>query len=144
MIKVFMSNYSRYFRTTGITRYGSMLAALSVYGLKNKVLDEVEFINMIRGERKEGQHIRPDKYPSFIARTYFHLPKEFENGIRNAGFIVEKTIAVDGKTWIVPTIDTVLECEESTKTILNIAKMVEEDENIMAMSPHVLNISRKK
>ena len=63
----------------GITRYGSMLWALSVYGSKNMILDEVEFTNMIRGEIEEGQHIRPNKYPYFIARSYFHLPKEFEN-----------------------------------------------------------------
>ncbi|MBU3146756.1 bifunctional 2-polyprenyl-6-hydroxyphenol methylase/3-demethylubiquinol 3-O-methyltransferase UbiG [Clostridium sp. CF012] len=128
----------------GITRYGSMLWAISVYGSENKILDEVEFVNMIRGEIKEGHHIRPDIYPSFIARSYFHLPKEFEDEIRNAGFIVEKTLAVEGPTWIVPTLDTVWKSEDSKKTILDMARMVEEDENIMAMSPHFLNISIKK
>ncbi len=127
----------------GITRYGSMLWGLSVYGSKNTVLDEVEFVNMIRGEIKQGQHIRPNKYPNFIARSYFHLPKEFENEIRNAGFIVEKNFAVEGPTWIVPTLDRLWESVDSKKTILDMARMVEEDENIMAMSPHFLTISRK-
>jgi SAM-dependent methyltransferase len=127
----------------GITRYGSMLWALSVYGLENKILDEVEFGNMIRGEINDGHHIRPNKYPSFIAKSYFHLPKEFENEIMNAGFLVEKNFAVEGPTWIVPTLDTVWESEESKKTILGMARMVEDDENIIAMSPHFLNISRK-
>jgi len=64
---------------------------------------------MIRGEIEEGQHIRPNKYPYFIARSYFHLPKEFENELANAGFKVEKSYAVEGPTWIVPTLDTVWE-----------------------------------
>ncbi|HZK55873.1 MAG TPA: hypothetical protein VFC84_17040 [Desulfosporosinus sp.] len=72
-------------------------------------MDEVEFTNMIRGEIEEGQHIRPNKYPYFIARSYFHLPKEFENELANAGFKVEKSYAVEGPTWIVPTLDTVWE-----------------------------------
>jgi ubiquinone/menaquinone biosynthesis C-methylase UbiE len=127
----------------GITRYGSMLWALSVYGSKNTVLDDVEFLNMIKGEIKEGQHIRPNKYPNFIARSYFHLPKEFENEIKNAGFIKVQNYAVEGPTWIVPTIDTVWDSEKSKKTILDMARMVEEDENIMAMSPHYLTISNK-
>lgn len=127
----------------GITRYGSMLWALSVYGSKNTVLDDEEFLNMIKGEIKEGQHIRPNKYPDFIARSYFHLPKEFENEIKNAGFIKVKNYAVEGPTWIVSTIDTVWDSEESKKTILDMARMVEEDENIMAMSPHFLTISKK-
>lgn len=128
----------------GITRYGSMLWGLSVYGSKNKVLDEIEFVNMIRGEIKEGQHIRPNKYPNFIARSYFHLPKEFENEIINVGFINEKILAVEGPTWIVPTLDNLWESEDSKKTILDMARMLEEDENIMAMSPHFLTISIKK
>ena len=127
----------------GITRYGSMLWALSVYGAKNKILDEVEFVNMVKGEI-EGNHIRTDKYPNFIVRSYFHLPKEFETEIRNAGFNAEKNFAVEGPTWIVPTLDTVWESEDSKKTILDMARMVEEDENIMAMSPHFLNISIKE
>jgi len=130
--------------STGITRYGSLLWGISVYGSQNKILDEIEFVNMIKGEIKEGQHIRPEKYSYFIARSYFHLPKEFENEIRNAGFSVEKSFAVEGPTWIVPRVDTVWESEESKKTILDMARMVEEDENIMAMSPHFLTISIKE
>ena len=128
----------------GITRYGSMLWALSVYGLKNKVLNDEEFLNMVRVEIKEGHHIRPDKYPDFIARSYFHLPKEFETEIKSAGFIIEKTFAVEGPTWIVPTLDKAWENEENMKIIMDTARMVEEDENIMAMSPHFLTISIKK
>lgn len=128
----------------GITRYGSMLWSLSVYGLKNKVLDEDEFLNMVKEEIKEGNHIRPDKYPDFIARSYFHLPKEFESEIKSAGFSIEKTFAVEGPTWIIPTLDEVWDNEESKKTILDVARMVEKDESIMAMSPHFLTISIKK
>jgi len=129
--------------SAGITRYGSMLWGLSVYGSKNTVLDEVEFVNMIKGEIKDGQHIRPNKYPNFIARSYFHLPEEFENEIKNAGFIIGKTFAVEGPTWIVPTLNAVWESEESRKTILDMARMVEDDENIMAISPHFLSIAKK-
>jgi len=128
----------------GITRYGSMLWSLSVYGLKNKVLDEDEFLNMVKREINEGNHIRPDNHPDFIARSYFHLPKEFESEIKSAGFCVEKIFAVEGPTWIIPTLDKVWDNEESKKTILDVARMVEEDENIMAMSPHFLTISIKK
>ncbi|MBU3134908.1 class I SAM-dependent methyltransferase [Clostridium gasigenes] len=128
----------------GITRYGSMLWALSVYGANNKLLDDSEFLNMIKEEIKEGQHIRPNKYPNFIARAYFHLPKEFECEIRNAGFIIEKTFAVEGPTSIVPELDILWENVNSKKTILDMARIVEEDENIMAMSPHFLTIAIKK
>jgi ubiquinone/menaquinone biosynthesis C-methylase UbiE len=127
-----------------ITRYGSMLSAISVYGAKNKVLEEEEFSNMIKSEITVGQHIRPDKYPGFIARSYFHLPKEIANEISNAGFKVEKNFAVEGPTWIVPDLDVVWDSDCSKKTILDTARMVEEDEHIMAMSPHFLTIAIKE
>lgn len=128
----------------GITRYGSMIWALSVYGSKNSILDEMEFLDMIRKEIKEGHHIRPDKYPYFIARSYFHLPKELKSEIVKAGFSVEKIFAVEGPTWIAPALDMIWENEDSKNTILDMAKMVEEDKNIMAMSPHFLTVSINK
>jgi hypothetical protein len=75
---------------------------------------------VIKGEITIGHHhIKPDKYPCFIARSYFHLPKESANEISNAGFKVEKNFAVEGPTWIVPDLDAVWDSDCSKKTILD-------------------------
>jgi 2-polyprenyl-3-methyl-5-hydroxy-6-metoxy-1,4-benzoquinol methylase len=127
----------------GISRYGSMLWAFSVYKERNSLLDETEFMNMVRNEINEGQHIRPDKYPYLIARAYFHLTNELESETANCGFKIDKTLAVEGPSWLVPDFESTWESKDSRKTILDTVRLVEEDKNIIAMSPHFLTISRK-
>lgn len=54
-----------------ISRFGSTLWGLSVYGQKNDILEEQPFMSMIERELADGQHIRPEEYPNFIARAFF-------------------------------------------------------------------------
>ncbi|WP_069649942.1 class I SAM-dependent methyltransferase [Caloranaerobacter ferrireducens] len=127
-----------------ITRFGSTLYGLSVYGQKNNLIEEDEFMEMIERELTDGQHIRPEKYPGFIARAYFHLPDELANEIKEVGLEHEKNIAVEGPIWIVPAFEEKWSLEDSRKRMLKIARMVEEEKSIMGMSPHFIAIARKK
>jgi ubiquinone/menaquinone biosynthesis C-methylase UbiE len=127
---------------TGITRYGNLLWSLSVYGTRNKILDEVDFFNMVQEEIETGHHGRPEKYPYFIARSYFHYPEELEEEIRNGGFHIHQTLGVEGPTWMAP-LDVEWKNTNSRETLLNAARLVEADLHIMAMSPHLLTIASK-
>ncbi|WP_427339641.1 class I SAM-dependent methyltransferase [Caloranaerobacter sp. DY30410] len=127
-----------------ITRFGSTLYGLSVYGEKNNLIEEDEFMEMIERELTDGQHIRPEKYPGFIARAYFHLPDELANEIKEVGLEHEKNIAVEGPIWIVPAFEEKWSLEDSRKRMLKIARMVEEEKSIMGMSPHFIAIARKR
>lgn len=75
--------------------------------------------------------------------TVQELPKQIKMEIENAGLTVDKTVAVEGPTWIIPSLDTMWEKEGSRKTILKLTGMVEEDENIIVISPHKLTIANK-
>lgn len=127
-----------------ISRYGSTLWGLSVFGQKNHFIDEDVFFKMIERELTDGQHIRPEKYPGFIARAFFHLPGEIREEIAVAGFKCEKTIAVEGPVWIVPGFEEKWADDSSRKRLLEISKMVETHENIMGMSPHLLTVAGKE
>lgn len=121
--------------TAAISRYGSTLWGLSVFGQKNDFIDDDVFYSMIARELADGQHIRPEKYPGFIARAFFHLPGEIRGEIEAAGFKYEKTIAVEGAVWIVPGFEEKWANSCSRKRLLEISRMVETHENIMGMSP---------
>lgn len=121
--------------TAAISRYGSTLWGLSVFGQKNDFIDDDVFYSMIARELADGQHIRPEKYPGFIARAFFHLPGEIRGEIEAAGFKYEKTIAVEGPVWIVPGFEEKWANSCSRKRLLEISRMVETHENIMGMSP---------
>ena len=127
----------------GITRFGNALWGLSTYGSPNWYLDEDEFMGMVMGELNEGQHFRPDKYPDFIPRSYFHLPGDLRGEIEEAGFAFKRILAVEGPGWIVPNFDNIWSDDARREKILEIVRVVEEEPSIMGMSPHFMVIARK-
>ncbi|WP_232101746.1 hypothetical protein [Paenibacillus sp. URB8-2] len=127
-----------------ISRFGSTLWGLSVYGQKNDILEEQPFMSMIERELADGQHIRPEEYPNFIARAFFHLPNELKEEIEESGFNHLSTAAVEGPVWIVPTLAEKWGNPESRAALLRISSIVEEQESLLGMSPHLLAAAKKR
>ena len=127
----------------GISKFSSMTWALSVYGEKNDFIDDPVFFNMIKGEMTTGNHIRPKEYPKFIAEAYFTTSEEMKSEIVEAGFVVEKAIAVEGCIWFTPHLTEKWEDKASRERLLNIVRITESEPEMMGMSPHFLLVARK-
>ena len=132
----------------GISKFSSMTWALSVYGEKKNAslmefLDDPVFFNMIKGEMTTGNHIRPKEYPKFIAESYFTTSDEMKSEIAEAGFMVEKAIAVEGCIWFTPHLAEKWEDEASRERLLDIVRITESEPEMMGMSPHFLVVARK-
>lgn len=127
----------------GISKFSSMTWALSVYGEKNDFIDDPVFFNMIKGEMSSGDHIRPKEYPKFIAEAYFTTSEEMKSEIVEAGFVVEKAIAVEGCIWFTPHLTEKWEDEACRGRLLDIVRMTESEPEMMGMSPHFLLVARK-
>ncbi|WP_334072523.1 class I SAM-dependent methyltransferase [Paenibacillus sp. A14] len=129
---------------SAISRFGSALWGLSVYGDKNDFIEDDDFMEMIGRELTDGQHIRSEKYPHFIARAFFHTPAELKCEMEEAGLCHEKTAAVEGPVWIVPAFEEKWAGRESRERLLAICRMVEEQESLLGMSPHLLAVARNR
>ena len=132
----------------GISKFSSMTWALSVYGEKKnqnlvEFLDDPVFFNMIKGEMTTGDHIRPNEYPKFIAESYFTTSDEMKSEVAEAGFTVEKAIAVEGCIWFTPHLTEKWEDEASRERLLKIVRITESEPEMMGMSPHFLVVARK-
>ncbi|HYE68079.1 MAG TPA: hypothetical protein VEA58_05665, partial [Anaerovoracaceae bacterium] len=79
----------------------------------------------------------------FIARAFFHTPEELKAEIEEAGLTHEKTLGVEGPIWIGPAFEEKWKDEKSKERLLKIAELVEDQESLIGMSPHMLAISRK-
>ena len=133
----------------GISMFSSMTWALSVYGEKKnenlvEFLDDPVFFNMIKGEMTTGDHIRPKEYPKFIAEAYFTTSEEMKAEIAEAGFVVDKAIAVEGCIWFTPHFQEKWEDKASRERLLDLVRMTETEPEMMGMSPHFLVVARKK
>ena len=133
----------------GISKFSSMTWALSVYGEKKnenlvEFLDDPVFFNMIKSEMTTGDHIRPKEYPKFIAEAYFTTSEEMKSEIAEVGFVVDKTIAVEGCIWFTPHLQEKWTDVASRERLLDIVRMTETEPEMMGMSPHFLVVARKK
>ena len=132
----------------GISKFSSMTWALSVYGEKKnenlvEFLDDPVFFNMIKSEMTTGDHIRPKEYPKFIAEAFFTTSEEMKSEIAEAGFAVEKAIAVEGCIWFTPHLQEKWEDDASRERLLDLVRMTETEPEMMGMSPHFLVVARK-
>ncbi|MBQ8957840.1 MAG: class I SAM-dependent methyltransferase [Bacteroidales bacterium] len=127
----------------GISKFGSMTWALSVYGEKNDFIDDPVFFNMILGEMTTGDHIRPTEYPKFVAESYFTTSEEMKTEIAEVSFSVEKAVAVEGCIWFTPHLAEKWEDEASRERLLEIVRITESEPEMMGMSPHFLVVARK-
>ncbi len=127
----------------GISKFSSTTWALSVYGEKNDFVDDPVFFNMIRGEMTTGDHIRPAEYPRFISESYFTTSEEMKAEIAEAGFTVDKAIAVEGCIWFTPHLAAKWEDAASRERLLEIVRITESEPEMMGMSPHFLVAARK-
>ncbi|OBZ12095.1 methylase [Bacillus sp. FJAT-27264] len=127
---------------SAISRFSSTLWGLSVYGGQNDYLEDPVFSAMITQELTNGQHIRPEAYPSFISRAFFHLPEELNSELAEAGFMDIKTLAVEGPVWIVPALAEKWKNVHSRAELLKICSFVEEQESLLGISPHMLAVAR--
>ncbi|URJ62421.3 class I SAM-dependent methyltransferase [Paenibacillus polymyxa] len=129
--------------TSAISRFGSLLWGLSVYGERNTIVEEDAFMDMVRQELTDGQHVRPAAYPSFIARSYFHTSDTLRADWQAAGLPEPRVLGVEGPIWIAPGFEEKWAVSSHRSRLLDISRQVEEQESVIGMSPHMLAVGTK-
>ncbi|CAM4401102.1 methyltransferase domain-containing protein [Paenibacillus macerans] len=124
-----------------ITRFSSTLWGLSVFGQKNDFILEQDFFEMIGRELDHGQHVRPEKYPYFISRSFFHIPGELRQELTDAGLMNIEIYSVEGPAWIVPSFEKKWDDPEAKAKLLEIVRKVEQQESLHGISPHLLGVA---
>lgn len=131
--------------TAAITRYATLLWAVTAYGEKNNLLDEPEFCEMILRELNSGDHIKnPNSRYTGMGRSYFHLPGEIKAEIEAAGFANTDVRGVIGPCWLISDLDALWKDAYKRESIMRIVRMCEKEEAIMGLSTHLLTISKKE
>ncbi len=128
---------------TGISKFSSATWALSTYRAANDFIDDDVYMDMLRGELTTGEHIRPEKYPNFIASAYFHTPESFAFELKEAGFTVGSMLAIEGIIWPTPDLNVKWEDSSSRERLLELLRMTETEPSILGYSPHFMAVASK-
>ena len=127
----------------GISKYSSATWALSVYGNGVDFIDDEVYMEMLRREMDNGEHIRPETYPRIIADAYFHTPEGLAQEVADGGFEIDGKHAVEGCLWITPELNSKWEDPFRRERLLEIIHASERDESMMGISPHFIVAAKK-
>ena len=127
-----------------ITPYATLLWATSVYGEKNRLLEEESFIEMCAHEIATGAHVPPeDSEYGGIGRSFFHTPDVLERELTSGGFEEIALHGVVGAGWLAPDLDEKWNDPTAREAILRSVRMLDGRRDILGLSTHLLAIARK-
>lgn len=129
--------------TAAITPYATMLWAATVFGERNRLLEEPAFREMIAREIRTGEH-RPPVNTAYrgIGPSHFHLPEELAGELEQAGFRDHDVRGVVGCAWLVPHLDEAWQNPATREALLSLVRLTEREKNLLGLSTHLLAVSR--
>jgi ubiquinone/menaquinone biosynthesis C-methylase UbiE len=121
-----------------ISRYASLID-----GLKRNLITDDHFEKILINDLQTGIHLNETGNPDYFTTAFFHTPVQIRNEIINSDLKFEKLIAIESVGWIVDDFNEILKNELYMNKIKRIINIVESNEDLISMSPHIMAIAKK-
>ncbi|HMK13092.1 MAG TPA: class I SAM-dependent methyltransferase, partial [Acidimicrobiales bacterium] len=121
-----------------ISRLASMLSGFS----EGTITDE-RFRAIVARDLTDGLHRNPERVPGWFTTAYFHRPADLAGELRDGGLQDVRVVGVEGPSWLWGDRGREPEDEEWRRAALWAAELVEDDDEFMPMSAHLLGIARR-
>ena len=120
-----------------ISRFGSLLDAV-----RQGYFADPEAAQVIEETLRSGQNRNPGlaRFPGWFTTAFFHRPDELATEVVESGLILEALIGVEGPGgfvgdgWKDP---------QQRPHLLHAARLVEQEESLLGLSPHLLAVAEK-
>jgi len=122
----------------GINRWASLYD-----GLFRGLIDDPQFMKILKEDLKSGEHKNPSGHPQYFTTAFFQLPNEMEEEIQEAGFNLVKTLPVEGPLWFVKSFEERWGNSEQKKKLLNILTSIENKSFSLVLTQHYVVVSTK-
>jgi ubiquinone/menaquinone biosynthesis C-methylase UbiE len=121
-----------------ISRYASLID-----GLKRNLINDDHFEKILINDLQTGIHLNETGHPEYFTTAFFHTPVQIKNEIIKSDLKFEKLVAIESVGWIVDDFDEISKNERYMNKIQGIVNIVESNEDLISMSPHIMAIARK-
>ena len=121
-----------------ISRYASLID-----GLKRNLITDDHFEKILIHDLQTGIHLNETGNPEYFTSSFFHTPVQITNEIIKSGLEFEKLVAIESVGWIVDDLNERWQDERYRNKIQRIINIVEANEDLISMSPHIMAIARK-
>jgi ubiquinone/menaquinone biosynthesis C-methylase UbiE len=121
-----------------ISRYASLMD-----GFRRDLIKDDVFEKILLADLKNGIHINDTQNEEYFTTAFFHTPAEIKDEISESGLIFKKLIAVESAGWVIDNPGEKLKNGHYLNKISKIIELVESNEDLIAMSPHIIGIAVK-
>jgi ubiquinone/menaquinone biosynthesis C-methylase UbiE len=122
----------------GISRFASTLS-----GLIDGFFQDPGFIEVAKRDLVDGQHRNPTGKASYFTTSFFHHPLELESEVKEAGFSVERTLAVEGAAVFLQDLEEHWKDSTRREIILDTVRWLEDEPSVLGVTGHLMVIGRK-
>jgi ubiquinone/menaquinone biosynthesis C-methylase UbiE len=121
-----------------ISRYASLLD-----GLKRDLIMDDQFERILLRDLETGVHENDTENPEYFTRAFFHMPQQIREEISESGLTFEELIAVESIGWIIDNLSQKKKDQRYWAKLENILRLIEGNEDLIAVSPHIIGVARK-
>jgi len=125
--------------TAVISRYASLFD-----GFKRDLITDDHFEKIVIDDLKTGIHLNDTKNLDYFTTTYFHTPSEIRSEIIESKLRLDKLIAIESFGWFVNNFKEKSEDLNYMNKLRKMINIVESNDDIIAISPHIMAIARKE
>ncbi len=125
--------------TAVISRYASLLD-----GFNRDLITDDSFQKMLMADLETGIHLNETENFEYFTAAYFHTPSEIKSEIAESKLKFDQLIAIESFGWCIDNMKTKSEDQHYMHKLRKILNMVETNEDIMAVSPHIMAIATKE
>lgn len=122
-----------------ISRYGSLFD-----GFKRDLIVDDHFEKILINDLHSGVHLNETGNPDYFTTAYFHSPAEIKQEIAESAMHLQKLIAVESFGWIVDNFTKKAGDKNYMNKLNKIINIVETNDDLIAMSPHIIGVAEKK
>ena len=112
-------------------------------GLFQRLLDDPEFVHIVRRDLAEGQHRNPTGHPAYFTTAFFHHPDEIMAEVEEAGLRHEITLAIEGPGWLLQDFEDHWRDDGRRARLLDIVRALEAEPSLLGASAHLMAVARK-
>jgi len=124
---------------TAISRFASLLA-----GFRFHRFDDAEFETMVDRDLLDGQHRNPIEGSQHLDTAFLHRPNELRQEIERSGLVSERILGIEGPIGLLKELeDWVHEKGRMYELALKYVRLVEEEEDLLGASFHLLGVGKR-
>lgn len=122
-----------------ISRYASLID-----GFNRDLITDDQFQKMLIDDLHTGIHLNETENFEYFTEAYFHTPSEIKSEITESKLKFDNLIAIESFGWCIDNMKIKSEDLTYMNKLRKIINMVETNEDIIAMSPHIMAIATKE